>query len=227
MDRRSKIAIVDDEVELAEAYAEFLSDLGHDVIVAPSTAELDVLLAKEKLDLIILDLNMPGERGLDALRRLRNTCPILILSGQADFYERVVGLELGAEDVVTKPVEPRELAARVLGVLQRYKRIERELVAFERTTVDLTASSLMREGAPPERLSPGEILLIRALVNHPNVVISRERLIELAAAESHDVTTKAIDNRVARLRAKLDTELIVSVRGRGYMFVPTVDKGAP
>jgi DNA-binding response OmpR family regulator len=221
--RRSRIVIVDDEVDSVAAYAEYLSDLGHDVLVVPSTAELDILLARDSIDLVILDLNMPGERGLDALRRLGKTCPILILSAQADYYERVVGLELGADDFVSKPVDPRELAARVLGVLQRYGRVERELIAFERTTVDLTAACLMRENEAPERLSPGEILLVRAFVGHPNVLLSREKLIELAPGESHDVDTKAIDNRIARLRAKLDTESIVTVRGRGYMFVPSGD----
>jgi DNA-binding response OmpR family regulator len=220
MPRRCRIIIVDDEVELAHAYAEYLSDLGHDVTALPSTAELDKLLAKSSVDLLILDLNMPGERGLDALRRLRKTCPILILSAHADAIERVVGLELGAEDVLAKPIDPRELAARVLGVLQRYGRIERELIPFERTTVDLTASCLLSEGKAPERLSPGEILLVRTFLDNPNVVLSRDDLLERAPAESHEADAKAIDSRVARLRAKLDTEAIVTVRGRGYMFVP-------
>ena len=115
MARRSRIVIVDDEVDSVAAHAEYLSDLGHDVLVVPSTAELDILLARDTIDLVILDLNMPGERGLDALRRLGKTCPILILSAQADYYERVVGLELGADDFVSKPVDPRELRRACLG----------------------------------------------------------------------------------------------------------------
>jgi DNA-binding response OmpR family regulator len=94
------------------------------------------------------------------------------------------------------------------------------LVAFERATVDLTASCLLRDGRPPEPLSPGEVLLVRTLADHPNVVLSREDLIAHAPAESRDVDGKAIDRRIARLRAKLETGMIATVRGRGYMFVP-------
>lgn len=219
MARRSRIIMVDDETDLAEAHAEYLTELGHQVSVLASTAELDLYLERETVDLVILDLNLPGERGLDALRRLRDKCPILIFSGHADFYDRVVGLELGAVDVVSKPIDPRELAARVLGILQRHGRIERELITFENTTVDITASCLLRDGLAPERLSPGEIALIRLLASRPNAVLSRGELIELAPAESREAGDKSIDRRIARLRIKLDTARIVTVRGRGYMLV--------
>jgi DNA-binding response OmpR family regulator len=220
MSRRCRIVIVDDEVDLAEAYAEYLTDLGHQVSVVASTARLDALPGKGAIDLIVLDLSLPGERGLDALPRLRKICPVCILSARADLFERVVGLELGADDVIAKPVDPRELAARVLGILQRHGRIDRELVAFERATVDLTASCVMHDAGSPEPLGPGEVLLIRTLAERPNVVLSRDELIALAPAESRDVDAKAIDRRIARLRAKLNTQLIVTVRGRGYMFTP-------
>jgi DNA-binding response OmpR family regulator len=219
---RSRIAIVDDEVDLAEAYAEYLADLGHEVMTLPSAAALDDLLAQQTVDLVILDLNMPGERGLDALQRLteRGIGPILILTGMGDPIERVVGLELGADDFVVKPVEPRELAARAIGLLSRYGRADRELVAFEDATVDLTASCLLRDGRPPQRLAPGEVMLVRTFASRPNLVLSRTELMRLAPAEARDAGDKAIDSRVARLRAKLETAAIVTVRGRGYMFVP-------
>lgn len=219
---RSRIVIVDDEVDLAGAYAEYLCDLGHEVTTVPSAAALDDVLAKQVVDLVILDLNMPGERGLDVLRRLRDQGigPVLILTGMAEPVERVVGLELGADDFVVKPIEPRELAARAIGLLRRYGRADRELVAFERATVDLTASRLLRDGRPPERLAPGEVMLVRTFADRPNLVLSRAELMRLAPAESRDAYDKAVDNRIARLRAKLDTGAIVTVRGRGYMFVP-------
>ena len=225
MPRRARIAIVDDEVDLAEAYGEYLSDLGHTVFVARSAAALDDLLAREPVDLVVLDLNMPGEKGLSVLRRLqaRAIGPVLILTGNPDPIERVVGLELGADDFVVKPVDPQELAARIAGLLRRYGRGERSLVAFENATVDLTASRLLRVGRPPERLGPGEVLLIRTFASRPNQVLSREDLMRLAPAETQDAFDRAIDNRVARLRQKLDTRAIVTVRTRGYMFVPPAE----
>lgn len=220
--KRAKIAIVDDEVDLAEAFAEYLSDLGHDVQVAGSAAELDAILERTALDLVILDLNMPGESGMEALRRLRGegSPPVLILTANTDPIERVVGLELGADDFVVKPVEPQELAARAAGLLRRYGRGAREVVAFERATVDLSASRLLRIGHPPERLGPGEVLLVRVLASRPNQVLTRDELMRLAPGESLDAFDRAIDTRIARLRQKLDTQAIVTVRAKGYMFVP-------
>ncbi len=222
MATRARIVVVDDEIDLAEAYAEYLSDLGHDVSVAASASAMDAELARGPVDLVILDLNMPGESGMDALRRLRadGFGPVLILTANPDPIERVVGLELGADDFVVKPVDPQELAARAAGLMRRYGRAARDLVAFERATVDLGAARLLRIGQSPERLGPGEVMLIRTFARHPNQVLTREDLMRLAPAESHDAYDRAIDTRIARLRQKLDTEAIVTVRAKGYMFVP-------
>ncbi|HEY8567150.1 MAG TPA: response regulator [Beijerinckiaceae bacterium] len=231
MARRARIAIVDDEPDLAEAFAEYLSDLGHQVDLAPSAAHLDRLMTRASLDLIILDLNMPGEHGLDTLRRLRadeDAPPVLILTANSDSIDKIVGLELGADDYVVKPVDPRELAARATGLLKRYGRADRELVLLERVTVDLTASRLLRDDGAPERLTPGEIALIRAFVRRPGHVLTRDELMELAPAEALDAFDRAIDTRIARLRRKLDTASIETVRGRGYMFTPpTPGQAAP
>jgi DNA-binding response OmpR family regulator len=220
--RNALIAIVDDETALAEAYAEYLSDLGAEVMTARSGAEFDRLSGGRQPDLVVLDLNMPGEDGLSVLRRLREQgdIPVLILTGNADPIERVVGLELGADDFIVKPVDPRELAARISGILERFGRTRRDLVSFERSTADLSASRLLSADRPPERLSPGEVMLIRAFSSRPGQVLSREELIQLAPAESADPYDRAIDTRIARLRQKLGTEAIVTIRGRGYMFVP-------
>ena len=227
MVKRARIALVDDEVDLAEAYAEYLGDLGHEVSVAASAAELDRIMERTSIDLVILDLNMPGEKGLEVLRRLRRSgaTPVLILTANPDPFERIVGLELGADDFVVKPVEPQELAARAAGLLRRYGRAERELVAFENATVDLTASRLLRVGYPPERLGPSEVLLVRTFASRPNQVLTREELMRLAPGETYDAFDRAIDNRIARLRQKLDTEAIVTVRAKGYMFVPPERRG--
>jgi DNA-binding response OmpR family regulator len=165
---------------------------------------------------------MPGESGLDYLPRLRATrgIPVLIMTAVPDPVDRVLGLEMGADDFVQKPCDPQELAARVAGLLRRYNAATREIVRFETVTVDLTASRLLRAGLPPERLGPGEIMLVRAFAARPNILLSRDELMEAAPADSHDANDRAIDTRVARLRRKLDTETIVTVRGHGYMFVP-------
>ena len=223
MHRRARIVIVDDEIDLAEAYAEYLSDLGHEVELAGSATQLYGIIGRKPIDLVVLDLNMPGEGGLDVLRRLRaeGISPVLILTGVPEPIERVVGLELGADDFVVKPVEPQELAARVAVLLRRYGRSDRDVIAFEKATVDLTASRLLRPGHRPERLTAGEIMLLRTFASRPNQVLSRDELIHLAPAEDREAFDRSIDSRIARLRQKLETNAIQTVRGRGYMFVPT------
>lgn len=227
MRSRARIALVDDEPDLVEAYGEYLGELGHDVVTATSAAAFESIHAAQPVEMLVLDLNMPGHGGLDLLRRLRGTSdlPVLILTAVPDNFEHIVGLEMGADDVVTKPVAPQELAARIAGVLGRRSALRRDLVLLERATVDLTAARVLRLDRPPERLRPGEVVLLAALARHPNRILSREELMEAAPAEDLDANDRAIDNRVARLRRKLDTACIATVRGRGYMFVPP--RGVP
>jgi DNA-binding response OmpR family regulator len=173
-------------------------------------------------DLIILRIGSPGGQCLDILRRLRRVeaGAVLILTANTDPFERIVALELGADDVVAESVEPQELAARVAGLLKRYGRGTRSIVALERATVDLTASRLLRVGRAPERLGPGEVMLVRTFAGRPNRVLSRDELIREAPGDSADAFDRSIDSRIARLRQKLDTQAILTVRARGYMFVP-------
>jgi DNA-binding response OmpR family regulator len=222
MARGQRIALVDDEIDLLEPLADYLTDLGFEVEVALSTAQCEQMLTKARIDLIVLDVNMPGENGLDFLRRIQGSFhgAILMLTANPDDIDRIVGLEAGADDYVSKPVEPQELAARISGILKRRSGLRRDLIHFETVTVDLTASCLLRPGEPPERLGPGEVALLRTFADHPNRVLSRDVIIELAPAEDRDPQHRAIDTRVARLRRKLGTESIQSVRGEGYRFVP-------
>ena len=222
MARYAKLILVDDEADLLEAFADYLSALGHEVRTAGSAADCDALLAREPADLIVLDINMPGESGLDYLRRLRRTLsiPVLMLTAVPDPADRVLGLELGADDFVLKPCDPQELAARIAGLLRRYKVATREVVQFEHATVDLTASRLLRIGSAPERLGPGEVMLVRVFASRPHVLLTRDDLMDLAPADSTEANDRAIDTRIARLRRKLGTDAIITVRGHGYMFVP-------
>lgn len=222
MKRHAQILIVDDEPDLADGYREYLANLGHDVSTAGSVIACERHLSTTNVDLLVLDLNMPGEKGLDYLRRLRSTStvPVLVMTGNSDLFDRVVGLELGADDFIVKPVDPQELAARIAGLLDRFGLQRRTIIRLERVTVDLTAARLLWAEGRTERLGAGEVALLRFLAAHPRKLLSRETLMDKAPADSLDVNDRAIDTRVGRLRRKLDTDSIVTVRGRGYMFVP-------
>jgi DNA-binding response OmpR family regulator len=228
MSRGAFIAMVDDEPDLLDAYAEYLADLGYVVAMAGTVPAFEQLLASRRPDLVVLDISMPGEDGLSLLRRLRGDLdmPVLVMTAVADRVERILGLELGADDLIAKPAEPQELAARIAGLLRRHGSRPRELLQLERSTVDFSAARLLRVGAPPEPLRPGEIMLLRAFAAHPDRILSRDALMELAPADSREAGERAIDMRIARLRQKLDTEAIVTLRGRGYMFVPPAPKAA-
>lgn len=170
MGRGASIAMVDDEPDLVDAYAEYLTDLGYEVAIAGSVPAFEALLSSRQLDLVVLDISMPGEDGLSLLRRLRGelAMPVLIMSAVTERVERLAGLELGADDLIAKPAEPQELAARIAGLLRRHGSRPRELLRFERSTVDFAAARLLRPGKHPEPLRPGELMLLRAFAEYPN-----------------------------------------------------------
>jgi DNA-binding response OmpR family regulator len=224
MARRGRIAVLDDEPDWVDAVQEYLTDLGYDVDCLKAAWELEPYLAREKPDLIILDLGLPGEGGIDILIRmdLASDIAVLVLTGNPDPVDRVLGLELGADDYVQKPVELRELAARVAGILQRRLGRRRNLVVFETASVDLVAARILKADGSTDRLSAGEVALIRAFAENPGKVLTREEIMERAPAEDEEAFDRAIDSRIARLRRKLDTEAIRTVRGHGYVFdLPT------
>lgn len=190
---------------------------------------LDAELARESPDLLLLDLMLPGEGGLSISRRLRahSQIPIVILSARGEDVDRIVGLELGADDYLAKPFNPRELVARIRAVLRRRKQAAppaTEALVFGPFRLDLAGHSLTRAGVPIA-LTTAEFTLLSTFVRHPNRVLSRDRLVELAQEDERMPFDRSIDVRVARLRKKIEPDAdnpcyIRTVWGAGYLFVP-------
>lgn len=218
----ARLVIVEDEADLAEALGEYFSDLGYDVAVTGSVWELEARLARTGADLVVLDLDLPGRSGLDLVRAgtIPRDVAVIVHTGNADRIDRVLGLELGVDDWVQKPVDPRELAARIAAVLRRRQGRTRTLVVFETVSVDLAAARLLRRNGESERLAPGEIALVRTFAENPGRVLDRDTLIAAAPGDTTEAFDRAIDSRIARLRRKLATESIRTVRGHGYVFDP-------
>ncbi len=222
MASRGRIILVDDEPDLIDAFAEYLNDRGFEALTIPGGYAFESLAASRPPDLIVLDLTMPGENGRDLLMRIRRSSdtPIIVMTASNELIDRVLCLEAGADDFVQKPVEPRELAARIQGLLNRRTGVKRELVRFETATVDLNASLVMHDDGSEERLGIGEVMLLRAFLKHPNRLLSREDLLDLAPAQDRDALDRSIDPRVTRLKRKLATEWIQTRRGHGYLYTP-------
>jgi two-component system OmpR family response regulator len=232
------ILVVDDDGQVRQLIGRFLREAGYRVSGARDGREMRETLAAARIDLIILDLMLPGVSGLDLCRELRATSsvPIIMLTAKGEDTDRIVGLELGADDYLPKPFNPRELLARVRAVLRRAaakpdpdRAIGGRLISFAGYTLD----TQRREVTSPEGvvidLSGGEYDLLLAFLEHPNRVLSRDQLLELARNRSADPFDRSIDVQVSRLRRKLEADdkapaLIKTVRGAGYIFVPTVKR---
>ena len=218
--------------------AEYLGRHGFAVRTAGNAAELDACLAEAAPDLLILDVNMPGEDGFSIARRVRgrSNVPILMLTAAADVIDRVVGLELGADDYVTKPFDLRELRARIQAVLRRNAPVSEatptpgaepaaSLVRFGELRLDLDARRMLRPDGTALELTAMEFDLLAAFARNPNRVLSRERLLDLAHNRDTEPFDRSIDVRIARIRRKVERdpakpELIKTMRGAGYMFTP-------
>jgi two-component system phosphate regulon response regulator OmpR len=197
---------------------------------------MDKLLAHERFDLLVLDLMLPGEDGLSICRRLRgtkNAIPIIMLTAKGEDVDRIIGLEMGADDYLPKPFNPRELVARVHAVLRRQAAAGPPgapatdggaPVSFGGMTVDLGKRTLLREGKELS-LTTGEFALLKVLVTHPRTPLSRDKLMELARGREYEVFDRAIDVQVSRLRKLIEPDptkptYIQTVWGFGYVFVP-------
>jgi two-component system OmpR family response regulator len=224
-----QIIVVDDDRSVRDAAAEYLESHGYRVRTAGNAAALDSALAERSADLVILDVMMPGEDGLSICRRLMpNGPPVLIVSALGGTTDRIVGLELGASDYLPKPFDPRELLARVRAVLRRRsgEADDRLIFSFESWSFDTEAGRVFDPEGKPVDLTAGEMLLLRAFVERPGLLLSRERLLELTKGPDPEPFDRAIDLAVSRLRRKLEAGggrgMIETVRGIGYRFQPQV-----
>jgi two-component system phosphate regulon response regulator OmpR len=227
---RARLLVVDDDAELRELAQAYLKQQGFDVETVADGTDMDAALASHSFDLIILDLMLPGEDGLSIAKRLKGqlSVPIIIVSAQGEDVDRIVGLEIGADDYIAKPFNPRELLARIRAVLRRAQNrpaAEPETVTrFGAFELDLNAHRLTRDGkAVP--LTSGEFDLLVILVAHPNKVLDRDRLLDLLTGAERSPFDRSIDVRVTRLRGKIEQNpsepvYIKTIWGKGYMFCP-------
>lgn len=227
------IAVVDDEPDLREGVSEYLRDHGYAVSTAESGAALRALMAERPVDLVILDVNMPVEDGLSVARYLRSLGPvgIILLTANRDTLDRVVGLEVGADDYVPKPFDLRELLARVRAVLRRVAKPEEPAatmgheVRFGRCLLNLDARRLFDPAGREVPITAMEFDLLRTFADHPNCVLTRDQLLDLAHNMEMSPFDRSIDMRIGRLRRKIEDDpkapaTIKTVRGAGYIFVP-------
>lgn len=228
------ILVVDDDDKLRALLIRYLGAEGFCVSGVADGEGMDSFLANNPVDLMVLDLMLPGEDGLSIARRLRGTrdLPIIILSARGDEVDRIVGLEVGADDYLPKPFNPRELLARIRAVMRRLDTrtavteapTEEGKYSFGGFTLDLLSHSLMH-GHEPIELTPGDFALLEAFVSRPNRVMSRDSLIERLKGYERSPYDRSIDVRVTRLRKKIEPQpehpqFIRTVWGKGYMFTP-------
>lgn len=244
MDLATRILIVDDDAGIRRLISSFLEKHGFQAATAANPEEMRERLAAERYDLIVLDVMMPKEDGLSALRRLLHDGgpPVIMLSAVGTDIDRIVGLEMGADDYLAKPCNPRELLARIRTVLRRGEQrssaaaqpgpgaADRALTGFAGWRIDLDMRLLYDPEDRLISLTDGEFRLLRAFVEHPRRVLTRDQLLDYARGEDSDHYDRAIDVQISRLRRKLGEsgngiELIRTVRNEGYLFVPAVTRG--
>jgi two-component system phosphate regulon response regulator OmpR len=235
MEDKDKILVVDDDRKLRDLLTRYLGEQGFAVKAVDGGEAMDRALARELYDFIVLDLMMPGEDGLAICRRLRgtgNSVPIVMLTAKGDDVDRIVGLEMGADDYLPKPFNPRELVARIHAVLRRRPpsappgapSTETDTVSFGQVTVNLATRTLQRNDSELP-LTTGEFALLKALVQHPRQPLSRDKLMELARGREYEVFDRSIDVQISRLRKLVEDDPaqprhIQTVWGFGYVFVP-------
>lgn len=239
MDTPDHILIVDDDAQLVDLLADYLTGEGYLVSKAGNARDMRAVLADSKVSLIVLDLMLPGENGLSICRELRGreatNVPILMLSARGDETDRVLGLEMGADDYLSKPMARRELLARVRALLRRSRLTsldsdagapQREL-RFGEWRLDTTARHLIDQEGVTVPLTGGEYRLLKVLLNYPHRVLSRDQLLSLTQGRDADAYDRSIDLLMSRLRRRLredprESRYIKTVRNEGYVFCESV-----
>ncbi len=232
------ILVVDDHREIRDLLARYLVKHGLRVSVANGGGAMKKELKTSAIDLVVLDIMMPGDNGLSLCRHLRETTdlPVILLTAMAEDTDRVVGLEIGADDYMTKPFNPRELLARIKAVLRRARSLparreplDGNRVRFDRWIFDVDQRELLDEEGVATPLSTAEFRLLGAFLDHPRMVLSREQLLDLTSGRAAQVFDRSIDNQVSRLRRKIEADpknptLIKTVWGGGYRFTADVSR---
>ena len=234
MDTASHIAVVEDDPDVTRMMVSCMTEHGFEVTPTTSGRELDRIMSAGKVDLVILDVGLPGEDGLTICRRLRgrSTVPIIMVTARDSDTDRIVGLELGADDYLPKPFNPRELVARIQAVLRRAPATqppgapttEQQVVEFGDFSFNLGTRSLARNGEQLP-LTTGEFALLKVLVQHPRTPLSRDKLMELARGREFGAFDRSIDVQISRLRKLIESDpakpaFIQTVWGFGYVFIP-------
>jgi two-component system, OmpR family, phosphate regulon response regulator OmpR len=239
---KTKVLVVDDDLRLRDLLQRYLTEQGFAVSTVSDAPGMDKIMGRERFDLLVLDLMLPGEDGLSICRRLRGTkngIPIIMLTAKGEDVDRIVGLEMGADDYLAKPFNPRELVARINAVLRRRTAptppgapsSEPEVIEFGGMTVNLATRTLEKDGKTVS-LTTGEFALLKVLVTHPRTPLSRDKLMELARGREYEVFDRSIDVQISRLRKMIEPDpahpgYIQTVWGFGYVFVPDGTKAEP
>jgi two-component system phosphate regulon response regulator OmpR len=231
----NKILVVDDDQRLRDLLRRYLAEQGFNVFLAENATAMTKLWTRERFDLLVLDLMLPGEDGLAICRKLRgtgDTTPIIMLTARGDEVDRIIGLELGADDYLPKPFNPRELVARIHAVLRRRTAPEApgapaadvEHFIFGPYDLDLQTRTLTKDGQS-KALTTGEFAVMKTFARHPRQPLSREKLMELARGREYEVFDRSLDVQISRLRKLIEPDpssprYIQTVWGLGYVFVP-------
>ncbi|HVK93265.1 MAG TPA: response regulator [Noviherbaspirillum sp.] len=238
MENPAQILIVDDDRDIASLLAEYLEKNGYRTLTAGDGKAMWKALDEARVDLIVLDLNLPGDDGLTLCRNLRagSNIPVIMLTARAEPVDRILGLEMGADDYLPKPFEPRELHARIRSVLRRTQALppnmettQPQQVHFAGWTMDYTARHLINPDGMVVALSGAEFRLLRIFIEHANRVLSRDQLLNLTAGRDADPFDRSIDLQISRLRQKLGEDarapqIIKTVRNEGYVLATQVEK---
>ena len=234
-ERTPKLLVVDDDPRLRDLLRRYLGENGFQVFVADNGVTMNRLWLRERFDALILDLMMPGEDGLQILRRLReqkDTTPIIMLTARGEDVDRIVGLEMGADDYIPKPFNPRELLARIHAVLRRRPATDApgapsmtdEVVKFGEFELDL-GTRVLRKNGEPVPLTTGEFAVLKAFARHPKQPLSRDKLMEIARGREYEAFDRSLDVQVSRLRKMIEPDpskprFLQTVWGVGYVFIP-------